>query len=182
MSAAWALSTGSTRFNGSFLFADRFGTQTWTLIWRTLEFQKRSAADFCGFRQNPSARDDSFFIWFGNRDASRNRDPDGNWYCFRCGHSRAFGQPRSYFSENFWRGSRRHRRFVRDNNFRDFLHRETFCDEESPAHKLEHLPKTAILLASLKAGTIVFLWFKFFGKFVQSDEDSDTMDFDITEI
>jgi NhaA family Na+:H+ antiporter len=42
--------------------------------------------------------------------------------------------------------------------------------------------KMAILLASLTAGTIAFLWFNFFGKPAQSDEDSDTMDFDITEI
>lgn len=41
--------------------------------------------------------------------------------------------------------------------------------------------KMAILLASLTAGTIGFLWLKFFGKADESDEDLDAMDFDLTE-
>ena len=39
----------------------------------------------------------------------------------------------------------------------------------------------AILLASLTAGTIGFLWLKLLGKPKESDEDLDTMDFHITE-
>jgi len=42
--------------------------------------------------------------------------------------------------------------------------------------------KMAILLASLTAGTIGFLWLKFLGKPEESDEDMDSMDFEITEI
>ncbi len=42
--------------------------------------------------------------------------------------------------------------------------------------------KMAILLASLAAGTVGFLWLKVFGQPKASDEDLDTMDFDITEI
>ncbi|MDQ3712655.1 MAG: Na+/H+ antiporter NhaA [Acidobacteriota bacterium] len=42
--------------------------------------------------------------------------------------------------------------------------------------------KIAILLASLTAGTIGFLWLKFLGKPEESDEDMDAMDFEITEI
>ncbi len=42
--------------------------------------------------------------------------------------------------------------------------------------------KMAILLASLAAGTIGFLWLKLFGKSEESDDDIDTMDFEITEI
>ncbi len=42
--------------------------------------------------------------------------------------------------------------------------------------------KMAILLASLTAGTIGFLWLKIFGKPEESDEDIDAMDFDITEV
>lgn len=41
--------------------------------------------------------------------------------------------------------------------------------------------KIAILLASLTAGTIGFLWLKVFGKPEESDEDMDAMDFDTTE-
>ena len=39
----------------------------------------------------------------------------------------------------------------------------------------------AILLASLVAGTIGFLWLKVFGKPEASDEDMETMDFHTTE-
>ncbi len=42
--------------------------------------------------------------------------------------------------------------------------------------------KMAILAASLIAGTIGFLWLKFFGKPKASDTDTDTMDYDMTEI
>ncbi len=42
--------------------------------------------------------------------------------------------------------------------------------------------KMAILLASLTAGTIGFLWLKLLGKPEESDEDTDAMDFEITEI
>ncbi len=42
--------------------------------------------------------------------------------------------------------------------------------------------KMAILLASLTAGTIGFLWLKVFGKPVESDTDMDTMDFHATEV
>lgn len=42
--------------------------------------------------------------------------------------------------------------------------------------------KMAILLASLTAGTTGFLWLKFFGKPEESDEDTDTMDFELTEV
>ncbi len=41
--------------------------------------------------------------------------------------------------------------------------------------------KMAILLASLMAGTIGFLWLKLFGKPEASDADMDTMDFEATE-
>ena len=41
--------------------------------------------------------------------------------------------------------------------------------------------KMAILLASLTAGTIGFLWLKLFGQPEDSDEDMDAMDFDMTE-
>ena len=41
--------------------------------------------------------------------------------------------------------------------------------------------KMAILLASLTAGTIGFLWLKLLGKPKDSDEDIDAMDFDVTE-
>lgn len=41
--------------------------------------------------------------------------------------------------------------------------------------------KMAILLASLSAGTIGFLWLKVCGKPIESDEDMETMDFDMTE-
>ena len=39
----------------------------------------------------------------------------------------------------------------------------------------------AILLASLTAGTIGFLWLKLLGQPVGSDEDMDTMDFESNE-
>jgi NhaA family Na+:H+ antiporter len=42
--------------------------------------------------------------------------------------------------------------------------------------------KMAILLASLTAGTIGFLWLKLLGKAKESDDDLDTMDFHVTEI
>jgi Na+:H+ antiporter, NhaA family len=42
--------------------------------------------------------------------------------------------------------------------------------------------KMAILLTSLTAGTIGFLWLKILGKPEESDEDIDAMDFDMTEI
>lgn len=42
--------------------------------------------------------------------------------------------------------------------------------------------KMAILLASLTAGTIGFLWLKLLGQPEAADEDMDTMDFDATEI
>ncbi len=42
--------------------------------------------------------------------------------------------------------------------------------------------KMAILLASLTAGTIGFLWLKVFGKPAASDSDMDTMDFHATEV
>jgi len=42
--------------------------------------------------------------------------------------------------------------------------------------------KMAILLASLTAGTIGFLWLKLLGKPEDSDEDMDAMDFEITEV
>ncbi len=41
--------------------------------------------------------------------------------------------------------------------------------------------KMAVLLASLTAGTIGFIWLKLFGKPEESDEDMDAMDFDETE-
>jgi Na+:H+ antiporter, NhaA family len=42
--------------------------------------------------------------------------------------------------------------------------------------------KMAILLASLTAGTIGFLWLRLFGKSVLADLDIDTLDFDTTEL
>ncbi len=42
--------------------------------------------------------------------------------------------------------------------------------------------KMAILLASLTAGTIGFLWLKLLGKPTSADEDANTMDFDATEV
>ncbi len=42
--------------------------------------------------------------------------------------------------------------------------------------------KTAILLASLTAGTVGFTWLKLFGQPESSDEDVDAMDFDVTEM
>ncbi len=42
--------------------------------------------------------------------------------------------------------------------------------------------KIAILLASLTAGTIGFLWLKLLGQPESSDEDLDAMDFDVTEM
>ncbi len=42
--------------------------------------------------------------------------------------------------------------------------------------------KIAILLASMIAGTIGFLWLKLFGQPNETDKDMDTMDFDVTEI
>jgi NhaA family Na+:H+ antiporter len=41
--------------------------------------------------------------------------------------------------------------------------------------------KMAILLASLTAGTVGFLWLKLLGKPKESDEDMDTMDFEAAE-
>ena len=42
--------------------------------------------------------------------------------------------------------------------------------------------KIAILLASLTAGSIGFIWLKLFGQPEAMDEDMDAMDFDVTEI
>lgn len=42
--------------------------------------------------------------------------------------------------------------------------------------------KMAILMASLTAGIVGFLWLKFFGEPKESDADLDTMDFDQTEL
>lgn len=42
--------------------------------------------------------------------------------------------------------------------------------------------KMAILLASLTAGTIGFIWLKLLGKPEEFDQDMDTMDFDMTEV
>jgi len=42
--------------------------------------------------------------------------------------------------------------------------------------------KMAILLASLTAGTIGFLWLKLLGETEESDDDTDTMDFETTDI
>lgn len=42
--------------------------------------------------------------------------------------------------------------------------------------------KMAILIASLTAGTVGFLWLKLFGKPEESDDDMDMMDFDETEM
>jgi Na+:H+ antiporter, NhaA family len=41
--------------------------------------------------------------------------------------------------------------------------------------------KMAILLASLTAGTVSFLWLKLLGKPEESDEEMDTMDFEADE-
>ena len=41
--------------------------------------------------------------------------------------------------------------------------------------------KMVILLASLSAGIIGFLWLKLFGKPEETDKDVDTMDFEMTE-
>jgi len=48
--------------------------------------------------------------------------------------------------------------------------------------QLINASKMAILLASLMAGTIGFLWLKLFGKPAASDADTDTMDFHATEV
>ncbi len=45
-----------------------------------------------------------------------------------------------------------------------------------------NMSKMAILLASLAAGIIGFLWLKIFGKPEAADEDMDTMDFQTTEV
>ena len=42
--------------------------------------------------------------------------------------------------------------------------------------------KMAILLASLIAGTLGFVWLKLLGKPTEADQDMDTMDYDVTEI
>lgn len=42
--------------------------------------------------------------------------------------------------------------------------------------------KMAILLASLAAGVIGFMWLKIFGKAKETDIDTDTMDFHVTEV
>lgn len=42
--------------------------------------------------------------------------------------------------------------------------------------------KIAILLASLTAGVIAFTWLKLFGQPLATDDDMDTMDFDLTEV
>ena len=48
--------------------------------------------------------------------------------------------------------------------------------------ELINASKMAILLASLTAGTMGFLWLKVFGKPAESDSDMDTMDFHATEV
>ncbi|HEX7316942.1 MAG TPA: Na+/H+ antiporter NhaA [Pyrinomonadaceae bacterium] len=48
--------------------------------------------------------------------------------------------------------------------------------------ELINASKMAILLASLTAGTVGFLWLKLFGKPAASDADMDTMDFHATEV
>ena len=48
--------------------------------------------------------------------------------------------------------------------------------------KLINGSKMAILLASLIAGTAGFIWLKLLGQPTESDTDSETMDFDVTEI
>ncbi|MEK7725314.1 MAG: Na+/H+ antiporter NhaA [Acidobacteriota bacterium] len=42
--------------------------------------------------------------------------------------------------------------------------------------------KIAILLASLSAGIVGFIWLKFFGQPEETDDDMDAMDFDLTEV
>ncbi len=44
-----------------------------------------------------------------------------------------------------------------------------------------HASKMAILLASLTAGTVGFLWLKLLGNPEESDEDIDAMDFHVTD-
>ncbi len=41
--------------------------------------------------------------------------------------------------------------------------------------------KMAILLASLTAGTIGFLWLKLLGKPEETDEDMDSVDFEVSQ-
>ena len=48
--------------------------------------------------------------------------------------------------------------------------------------ELINASKMAILLASLTAGTLGFLWLKLFGRPARSDTDMDTMDFHATEV
>jgi hypothetical protein len=43
-----------------------------------------------------------------------------------------------------------------------------------------NISKMAILLASLTAGTIGFLWLKLLGKPAKGDDDMDVMDFEVT--
>lgn len=45
-----------------------------------------------------------------------------------------------------------------------------------------NISKMAILLASLMAGTIGFLWLKLLGKPEEIDEDMDAMDFEVTKV
>lgn len=54
---------------------------------------------------------------------------------------------------------------------------KSFFDSE----KSSGISKMAILLASLTAGTVGFLWLKLAGKLTKSDTDTDTMDFHATE-
>lgn len=52
---------------------------------------------------------------------------------------------------------------------------------EGNGHEI-NASKMAILLASLTAGTIGFIWLKLFGQLTDVDDDTDAMDFDITEV
>ncbi len=54
----------------------------------------------------------------------------------------------------------------------------TFASESNAVNA----SKTAILLTSLMAGTIGFLWLKLLGKPEETDEDLDAVDFEVTEI
>jgi Na+:H+ antiporter, NhaA family len=58
-----------------------------------------------------------------------------------------------------------------------FITNLAFVGEE----RVINTSKMAILLASLTAGTIGFLWLKILGQPVETDEDTDALDFHITE-
>ena len=60
--------------------------------------------------------------------------------------------------------------------------REQYLEKPLPSsEESERVILGAILLASLTAGTIGFIWLKLFGKPEEFDEDMDAMDFDETE-